>query len=384
MSFFSPIFAITIGWVLPSLVSYYPLENVVTLTGAISLSAHQLALTLSVFSLPILFFYDKKCNVNLDKRVVINSNIYSLVSYTLYLVSYLGYLLALAGSSFKLPFFQYEISAAAENFFRIVPFSGLMYSMGELAAILSLIIIVATRKQYFSFSIIRSHHFHLIMIYMALGILSGKRMSTVLLVFSFLSLVSLLKPAFFTVKKATVFGVSILLFFLVNAYFRALFGFENYYEGLDLIDVDNVVEFTLLQPFLYIQPNFYNLSQVIESNDLTLGVHSIFNMFETHAINDVYSEVRNKTYNMTTFMSPLVQDFGVYATLVLSLVAVFVLSFLKRVSSNGVFLLLIYLILINRTYLLFTGDLFFNNVMIVKTIFCITMFFILEYKLKYE
>lgn len=373
--FFSPTSAVFIGWVLPSVIAFYPLHEIAVLTGPVSITAHQVALTLSILNLILLVRFDynwREC-IAVDFR---SSNVYRIVSIGLFLVSFAGYSLALIGSGFQFPFFQNEISKAAEDFFRTVPFSGLLYSFGEIAAVIAVAILLGRKSIFRCF---KDLLFWFLVAYIVLSFLSGKRMALILFLISGISMLMLLRPGLVTLKRAGFFGVILITFFIINAYYRALYGFENYYDGLDLVYVDNVYEFTLLQFILYIQPNFYNLSLVIESGDFELGLNSLF-YFLSDSSGSTYDLVRDRTYNMTTFLAPLVQDFGVYISVILGVLFTAGLLFLKRVSYNSIFLMTLYCLLVSRFSLLFTGDLFFNNLFIFKVLLCLLLFTFLEAK----
>ncbi len=384
--FFNITTALCLGWILPSLISYFPLYRFTHLTGIVDLKTHQFCLLISLlFAFQIIFFRNPGSHISFLKRGYGSAiAIYRYISYALYLLSFLGILLALRNSGYIFPLFTKNVSFAAEEFFRSVKLSGSLFSFGEIAIAITVIIIFYNKEKLSNKSSFLVTDYFLMFAYLTSSLFAGKRMPVFIIILTVLIISQYLNPNIFKVRKLIFITFLFILIFFINAYLRAIYGYSTFYEGKNIVLVKNVYAFTLLQSLLYIQPNFFNLSYVFNSSSYTFGIHSVFYFFIKNTMNDSYSIARENVYNMTTFLAPVIQDFGpIFGLIFLNVGFFFALKFERLIGKSPVFMI-VFALFTSRFFLAFTGDLYFNNIFMSKIIFCFIIYFMIDGFRRYE
>lgn len=376
--FISPNFLFTLGWTLPLLIAQYPVNEIVHIVDNVGFKSNLLSIGV-VFIFYLTQIIQPRGRFNIGFNSIQISYWFPILCFFL---SNLGFILALYFNGWIIPVFQVEITESAKEFFQ-VPGTATLLHLGNVGVIYTLLIYykqerkVTKRLKLFIF---------LTVIFVIELLLYGKRMGAILvLLFILLSLIPLLSR-----KKTVKYAFLIFILFLGNAFLRLNFAFKEYYSTANT-SVTDIYTFTLLQPILYIQPNFGNLNTIVENNksDLYLGRYSFpflhFLIGDSHIEdNNIYNKVKKKAYNMTTFVSSFYMDFGFFGSLIMFSMLFYVIFVFYSLAKNSSYGLIIYAYFASRIPLLFTANLFFEPIFLRNLLIIFLLFLLFNNKNGYK
>lgn len=377
-SFIAPDFLFSLGWVFPLLIAQYPVNDLVHIVQNTGFKANLLSICIiCIFYLVQIIKPRGKFDIGLNSIRV--SYWFPILFFFL---SNIGFVTALYFNGWTIPLFQGQITESARDFFQF-PGTATLFNLGALGVIYTLLLYYKNGKKltYRIKCLIFLSLFFLFEL-----ILYGKRMGAMLmLIFILLSLIPLLSR-----KKIIRYAFLILILFLVNAFLRLGFAFKEYYSEANT-SVTDIYTFTLLQPILYIQPNFGNLNMILEENrsNLYLGKYSFsflhFLIGEAHIKdNNIYNKVKDNAYNMRTFIAPFYMDFGFLGSLLMSSILFYIIFLLYALARGSTFGLIIYSYIASRIPLLFTANLFFEPIFLRNLVIILLLSLIFQNNLSHE
>ncbi len=377
-SFVAPDFLFALGWILPLLIAQYPVNEIVHIVQNTGFKANLLSICIiCVFYLLQIIKPRGRFDIGLHSIRV--SYWFSILFFFL---SNIGFIIALYFNGWTIPLLQTQITDSAKDFFQF-PGTATLFNLGALGVIYTLLLYYKNGKKItyrIKFLIFLSLFFLFELI------LYGKRMGAMLiLIFILLSLIPLLSR-----RRIIRYALLIFILFLGNAFLRLGFAFKEYYSE-DNTSVTDIYTFTLLQPILYIQPNFGNLNMILEENrsNLYLGKYSFsflhFLIGEGH-INDnnIYNKIKDNAYNMRTFIAPFYMDFGFLGSLLMSSILFYIIFTLYALARGSTFGLIMYSYIASRIPLLFTANLFFEPIFLRNLAIVLILSLIFQNKSSYE
>lgn len=354
--FIAPNFLFTLGWTLPLLIAQYPVNEIVHIVENTGFKGNLLSVGV-VFIFYLIQIIKPKGRFNIGFNSIQISYWFPILFFFL---SNIGFIVALYFNSWIIPVFQVQVTDSARDFFQF-PGTATLFNLGSVGVIYTLLIYYKNGRKLtnkLKFLIF------LILLFVIELLFYGKRMGAMLiLIFILLSLIPLLSR-----KKIVKYAFLIFILFLGNAFLRLNFAFKEYYSTANT-SVTDIYTFTLLQPILYIQPNFGNLNTIVENNksDLYLGRYSFtflhFLIGDSHIEdNNIYNKVKKKAYNMRTFASSFYMDFGFFWSLIMSSILFYLIFVFYSLAKDSTFGLIIYSYFASRIPLLFTANLFFEPI----------------------
>ena len=213
--FIAPDFLFTCGWTLPLLIAQYPVYKLVNIVEPSGYYGNLLSLSvLCVFYVVQIVKPRGKFNLGFDKIRI--SYWFPII---FFLISNLGFILALYSNNWIIPVFQVQVTDSAKDFFYF-PGTSTIFNLATVGVIYTLLIFY---KHEGKVSIKIKLLIFFIFLYLIELVLYGKRMGVMLfLIFILLSLIPLLSR-----RKIIKYGLYILIFFLANAFLRLGFAFKE-------------------------------------------------------------------------------------------------------------------------------------------------------------
>jgi len=376
--FIAPNFLFTLGWTLPLLIAQYPVNEIVHIVENTGFKGNLISVGV-VFIFYLIQIIKPRGKFNIGFNSIPISYWFPIL---LFFLSNIGFILALYFNGWIIPVFQVQVTDSAKDFFQF-PGTATLFNLGSIGVIYTLLIYYKNeRKLNYKLIFLCS----LTLLFLLELFLYGKRMGVMLtLMFILLSLIPLLSR-----KKIVKYAFLIFILFLVNAFLRLDFAFKEYYSEANT-SVTDIYTFTLLQPILYIQPNFGNLNTIVENNksDLYLGRYSFpflhFLIGDSHIEdNNIYNKVKKKAYNMRTFVSSFYMDFGFFGSLIMSSMLFYVIFVFYSLAKNSSYGLIIYAYFASRIPLLFTANLFFEPIFLRNLLIIFLLFLLFNNKNGYE
>lgn len=285
-----------------------------------------------------------------------NIHVSTLVIVVFMVVSNVGYLVALRANQFQFPLLASHVSEAARTFFDPLG-SATLFKFGEIGLVLAVLrlgALVGVQGRWKT----RLALVAVTLVYLAEELLYGKRMGfllSVLLASILVSTFSHLRIRRYHVALSVLVVVGVVL---GNAYVRSLYGYREFWQGHSFNTVSSPLEFTLLQPPLYVHGAFAALGRVIDDparspswGRYTFGP-DVRSAFSQPA--NAYESLRHRG-KMVTFLGAPVSDFGLPASVVAAGVFFFffwVLFVLARTPAAAT----VYALLGSRVAVLWTGN----------------------------
>lgn len=307
-----PTTLLSLGWVFPFALTFLPLDRVffrISLPGpAADMTWWMFIVLFYLFG----FFVSGKTPMGSDR---VNSRyplplVHFPVIALLFILSNIGFIIALASNGFMIPLLQDDVTAAAALFFRLTG-TATLFNVGKIA----LIIGISCLSCHGSHGIGRGFRTVLLLmlvLFLIEQLLYGKRMG-LLMSFGSMAIVA----SIYDRLNWRVIGISVLLVVIVvvgNAYVRAKPYFESGWDREDVSAFDELWQIAAAQPAIYVNETFANLGHLAENGRSTAGSGRVysFNRISDDLIegpDDEYSLLRSRG-KMTTFLGSAFADGG--------------------------------------------------------------------------
>ena len=255
-------------------------------------------------------------------------------------LSLIVFLVVLILNDFKVPIFsEGEIVDFAKEFF-LIPGSSSVFMLSTIGSIIHHIRL----KNYSKYTKLLVYFIDSLIVFSMF--LSGKRMGIVLLGLSWLFIL-ITNNHKHNFKKYIKSIFPIILIIFISSFLRLSQSYENFFMENSVLNIQSLEQFLLIQPLLYIIPNFHNLNMVLE-NFINLVPFTDSNFYEV---------IISQPWNMTTFFG----DLRSYSFFINFLIIIFILLIIRRSYKNinfseKNFLIISYLI--PKLFFLFAGNLF--------------------------
>ena len=100
--------------------------------------------------------------------------------------------------------------------------------------------------------------------------------------------------------------------------------------------------------------------------------------------NNIYNNVKNKAYNMRTFVASFYIDFGFFGSLIMSSILFYFIFVFYSLAKDSTYGLIIYSYFASRIPLLFTANLFFEPIFLRNLLIILVLSLLFNNKKSYE
>jgi hypothetical protein len=384
--FSSPFFIFLLGWTFPLALAhlpykkyvftYEPLGQTVKVLGLLVIGLFYLIGATFITSdlLPRTFLHEgakRIKGIRLSRSLII----------IFYMISNVGFSIAIISSNFVIPIFEEDIVQAAKEFLAVRG-SATLFHFGDAALLFSAIRLFQvgkaglSRKELSSILIVI-----LSLLYLGELVLYGKRMGILV---ALMSLFIILSMFYKVSRKLILAGVfSIILIVLGNGYVRAVYGYNKFWKDADFHAISNIWEYTLLQPLKYTHQTFNRLNRIIEERkNATRGFGKYTFMDVLSFSEEKKAEHLDKFYlnikrgAMVSFLGPPVMDGGIIFALIWASFLFYIFWFLYTIRYTVIGVLL-YARFAADVAFIWTGN-FFHRGLFYTIILIIIALFTLE------
>jgi len=340
----TPNFIVTLGWLLPSTIAFVVPTSFLFYKTSYN---YYLSVSVKVFCLILtLFMFAVLYNKKIKKIDGFSFSVLKVTRSKLFMVQYISlfsFVLISFLNDFQFPIFaREEIVEKARDFF-IIPGSSTLFNLAAIGSFIH-------HMRLENYSKIKKFSVYFLDLAILFSFfLTGKRMGIALVSLSWFIIYVNCNPKF-KFRKLVVIIVPIITLFLISSYIRLTLSFQNYFlDSNTVLNIKSLEEFLLIQPLLYLIPNFHNLEIIL----FNLNIDYLYPWVNLKFYNSIFEQ----PWNMTTFFG----DFRKYSFLLNFALLTFFLVIIKTNFTNRNFSeksLLIISYLLPKLFLLFAGNLF--------------------------
>lgn len=355
-----PVVLFTVGWVLPFVLTYIPVQEMVfrvrPLDRRADLAWLLTYLAFLVCSLGAAVVIGRRPRGRPTGAELPNPPVpWQLVLATLVL-STTGFLAAFAANGFRAPAFQANVTEAAAEFFRIRGTASL-FDLGKVGAVFGVWWVVVSGKD----DRRRGQALLLgtaVAIFLVEELLYGKRMGLLLTLLGISIVLAALRVM--RARHALVMTTVLALFVTGNAYVRAKPYFDTGWRNEDVSTLSDLWQLALLQPVIYVTETFANLGALSERDlspartPYTNYVAGKLSKEELAQPSDLFTDLRSRG-RMVPFVGWALASGGIAMAAVWTLLFAAIVWAAYGWSDRGVGLV-IYAIIGARYFVVWTGN----------------------------